>query len=67
MLNVDLEKTINTYSQRDDLNLLNEMVEWVQAHNGYIPDINSKSSEESRRAITLKRIQRKYENVHKEK
>lgn len=37
------------------------MVEWVQAHNGYIPDINSKSSEESRRAITLKRIQRKYE------
>ena len=61
MLNVDLEKTINTYSQRDDLNLLNEMVEWVQAHNGYIPDINSKSSEESRRAITLKRIQRKYE------
>ena len=61
MLNVDLEKTINTYSQRDDLNLLNEMVEWVQAHNGYIPDINSKSSEKSRRAITLKRIQRKYE------
>ena len=61
MLNVDLEKTINTYSQRDDLNLLNEMVEWVQVHNGYIPDINSKSSEESRRAITLKRIQRKYE------
>ena len=61
LLNVDLEKEINTYTNRDDLELLTEMVEWVQAHNGYIPDINSKSSEESRRASTLKRIQTKYE------
>ena len=61
LLNVDLQKTINTYTQKDDLELLNEMVEWVQAHNGYIPDINSNSREEARRAITLKRIQSKYE------
>ena len=32
-----------------------------QAHDGYIPDINSNSREEARRAITLKRIQSKYE------
>ena len=61
LLNVDLEKEINTYTNRDDLELLTEMIEWVQAHNGYIPDINSTSKEESRRASTLKRIQRKYE------
>ena len=61
LLNVDLQKTINTYTQKEDLELLNEMVEWVQAHNGYIPDINSNSREEARRAITLKRIQSKYE------
>ena len=61
LLNVDLQKTINTYTQKDDLELLNEMVEWVQAHDGYIPDINSNSREEARRAITLKRIQSKYE------
>ena len=61
LLNVDLQKTINTYTQKDDLELLNEMVEWVQVHDGYIPDINSNSREEARRAITLKRIQSKYE------
>ena len=61
LLNVDLQKTINTYTQKDDLELLNEMVEWVQVHDGYIPDMNSNSREEARRAITLKRIQSKYE------
>ena len=61
LLNVDLQKTINTYTQKDDFELLNEMVEWVQVHDGYIPDINSNSREEARRAITLKRIQSKYE------
>ena len=60
MLKLDLQKEINSYTKRDDLELLIDVVEWIEKHNGYMPNIDSASREERRKAKTLKRIQDKY-------
>ena len=57
---VDLEKIINTYTETDDIELLNNVLYWMEEHGNILPDINSSSKEEARMAITLKRIQAKY-------
>ena len=60
LVNVDINKKINTYSRRDDFKILQEIVNWIEYHNGIFPDINGTGKEEERKAIQLKRIQEKY-------
>lgn len=60
MMKINLNKELNTYTPKGDLILLEDAVEWVHRHNERIPDINSTSREEARKASTLKRIQEKY-------
>lgn len=57
---VDLEKVINTYDEIDDIELLQNVVDWIHEHDGILPDINAGFREEARLAATLKRIQKKY-------
>lgn len=66
MLKIDLHREINTYTPKDDLTLLEDIVYWMHKHNERLPDINSTSREESRKASTLKRIQAKYEKYLEE-
>lgn len=61
LLTVNLNKSINHYTKRDDLQLLKDIVEWIDTHDGYIPNINSSSKTETRYAATLRRIQAKYQ------
>ena len=57
---VDLEKAINTYTEIDDIEMLQNVLDWINIHEGILPDINSGFKEEARMASTLKRIQEKY-------
>ena len=61
LLTVNLDKSINNYSRRDDLQLLIDIVDWIDEHDGYIPNINSTSRVETRYAATLRRIQQNYQ------
>ena len=60
LMMVNLYNEVNTYSKLDDIEMLRDIRDWVEYHNGYLPDINSTGKEEVRKAITLKRIQAKY-------
>ena len=60
LMTVDMQKEINNYTSTDDLEMLQDIIEWIKFHNDHLPDIESKGREEQRKAITLKRIQQKY-------
>ena len=55
----NLNRTINQTTPKSDLQKLQEVIEWMDKH-GYEPDINSEDIKEARKAITLKKIQKKY-------
>ena len=57
---VDLEKVINNYDEIDDIELLQNVIDWIEEHDGILPDINAGFREEARLASILKRIQKKY-------
>ena len=58
---INMDKKVNTYTKRSDLDLLTTIVDWVQKHNGgNLPDVESTSKQEKRYAATLYRIQNKY-------
>ena len=57
---VDIEKALNTYTETDDIEMLQNVLDWIDVHEGILPDINSGFKEEARMAGTLKRIQEKY-------
>jgi len=60
LMNLDFDRKINAYTKQDDLEILREIIDWVQYHNGHLPDINGTGKEEVRKAIQLKRIQANY-------
>ena len=63
---VDIEKVINSYDEIDDVELLQNVIDWVNEHEGILPDINAGFREEARLASTLKRIQKKYIKYNKD-
>ena len=56
----DLDKAANMTTPTSDLNNIQMISNWINRH-GRFPDINSKNYDEARKAITLKKIQEKYE------
>ena len=50
----------NEITEQDDIELLNIIVNWTEAHDGLLPNINSADKEETGYAIALKEIQDKY-------
>lgn len=55
----DLNREINKGNTTSDLQRMLSAVNWVERHQ-YFPDINSEILEEARKAIILKKIQKKY-------
>ncbi|MBR2744847.1 MAG: DEAD/DEAH box helicase family protein [Clostridia bacterium] len=60
MSRVDLNKVINTYSEQEDIVILQNILDWIHDNDEILPDINSQFKEESRLAGELKRIQKRY-------
>lgn len=56
----NMNRTVNQTTPKSDLQKLQEVIEWMNKH-GYDPDINSENTREARKAITLKKIQTKYQ------
>ena len=54
-----MDRQVNRHTITSDLQKLYLIKDWMSKHFRY-PDINSASVEEARKAITLKRIQKKY-------
>ena len=50
----------NEITEQEDIQILNNVVDWVEIHNGTLPNINSSDKEESGYATVLKEIQNKY-------
>ena len=50
----------NEITEQDDIQMLNLIVDWVERHNGILPNINSSDKEETGYATVLKEIQEKY-------
>ena len=58
---VNMNKKVNTYTSRSDLDLLCSIVDWVEKHNsGILPNVESFSKQEKRFSATLYRLQNKY-------
>ena len=55
----NMNKEVNKKNTTSDLQRLQTIVNWINKH-GYIPDINSESLDEARKAINIKKIQLKY-------
>lgn len=55
----NMNRAVNKKSVTSDFQRLQSILTWIDKH-GYIPDINSEEISEARKAITLKRLQRKY-------
>ena len=66
IINANWEKVVNTYTVKDDEELLRDIVDWVERHGEKLPDIESTGREEYRKAVTLKRIQEKYKKYLEE-
>ena len=60
IINANWEKVVNTYTVKDDEELLRDIIDWIERHGEKLPDIESTGREEYRKAVTLKRIQEKY-------
>ena len=58
-LEQNMDRQVNRHTVTSDLQKLYLIREWINKHFRY-PDINSESLDEARKAITLKRIQKKY-------
>ena len=58
-LEQNMDRQVNRHTITSDLQKLYMIKEWINKHFRY-PDINSESINEARKAITLKRIQKKY-------
>lgn len=56
----NLNKDIKKGNIISDLQRLQEVVNWMEKHRGYVPNINSEDIKEARRAIILKKTQEKY-------
>lgn len=56
----NMDREANKTNSTSDLQRLQTIVNWIERHNGYMPDINSENTKEARRAVTLKNIQKKY-------
>ena len=56
-MNVHWEDEI---TEKDDIQMMNFILDWTEAHDEVLPDINSKDKEESGYAKILKEIQGKY-------
>ena len=50
----------NIVTQQDDIELLKVVVDWIEKHDGILPDVNSKDMDQIGYAICLKDIQKKY-------
>lgn len=50
----------NEITEQDDIELLTIIVDWVEKHDGTLPDINSNDKEDDGYATVLKDIQNKY-------
>jgi len=56
----NMDREANRTTPTSDLQRLQAIVNWIERHNGYMPNINSENTKEARRAVTLKNIQKKY-------
>ena len=56
----NMDREANKTNSTSDLQRLQTIVNWIERHNGYMPDINSENTKEARRAVALKNIQKKY-------
>ena len=56
----NMDREANKTNYTSDLQRLRRVIKWIDAHKGYMPDINSEDIKEAKKAITLKNIQKKY-------
>jgi len=56
----NMDREANRTNSTSDLQRLQAIINWIENHKGYIPDINSEDTKEARKAVTLKNIQKKY-------
>ncbi len=56
----NMDREANKTNPTSDLQKLQAVINWIEKHKGYIPDINSENIKEAKKAITLKNIQKKY-------
>ena len=56
----NMDREINRTTPDSDLHRLQVIVNYINKHKGYIPDINSDDIKEAKKAVALKRIQKKY-------
>ena len=52
----------NEVTEQDNIELMNIIVDWIEKHDGILPDINSNDKEETGYARVLKEIQSKYKD-----
>ena len=57
----DFDKVVNRTTETSDLQLMMIIYNWINKNNGEFPDIDSSNFDEVRKAINLKRIQKKYD------
>ena len=57
--NMDLERLVNKTNTISDLEKLRDIVFWTNKY-GFIPQTNSENPKEKKKAITLRKIQKKY-------
>ena len=59
-LTVKMEKEFNKTEPMDDLEALTMVIEWINEHDGIMPDKNSSSKQEQHYYAILRRVQNKY-------
>ena len=59
-LTVKIEKEFENVEPIDDLEALTIVIEWINEHNGMLPDRNSSNKQEQHYYAVLRRIQNKY-------
>ena len=57
----DFDKVVNRSTETSDLQLMRIIYNWINKNSGEFPDIDSSNFDEVRKAINLKRIQKKYD------
>ena len=58
--NLDMERRVNKTNSTSDLEKLKDIIFWINKY-GYIPQTDAVTDKEKKKAITLRKIQRKYE------
>lgn len=59
-LKVNLNREVKSFSRRDDLAILNSIIDWIEDNDGKTPDIYSQNKIEAKYAAMLYRIQKRY-------